>query len=475
MTRIESFGVRISVDEEGVHVFPSSTLESWPIRDSGGDVVAHAYGMLLRDHMGPDLAVEIGEIRVKVPIETATCFEKIVCEHLHGVLIFVTQGKIGRRVYPDSGLSIPIVFCPETRTAGGSANDILDDDEYEERFLHDRVERLISRPGGFSWIPGTMTAHRGIFRLLPNHYLDLDNFTATRFWPRNDEYRLGMSVDEFIESNVHDLRQYMSACARQYDCALSLTAGYDTRMIFCASRPVIDKMTVFTFSVPGTGIDAYLAAKICNDLGVQHNVMPVIQASEENQLRWDRMVGHAVREMNRVTHPTVAALPHDVMISGVYGNGKCNYYRADLRTINTVKLTAESVVLRMGLPSDPEVLDELTAWLKSLEWLPSSAILDLAIVEIRNGSWAMSQAPIQKAMKPSLMPLAQRSHQGGIIQVLPETKGVGLLYDKLGEALWPQAMKFPCNRFDDYRDVAAKLSKLTDFRRVRRYIRKRLA
>jgi len=173
--------------------------------------------------------------------------------------------------------------------------------------------------------------------------------------------------------------------------------------------------------------------------------------------------------------PTIAAMPQGVMISGVYGNGKCNYYRPELRTINSVKLTPESLVLRMGLPSDQEILDDFDVWLKSLAWLPTSAILDLAVVEIRNGSWAMSQASIQKAMKPSFMPLSQRNHQGGLIQVLPEVKGVGLLYDKLGKALWPEAMKLPCNRFDDYRDVTSKLSKLTDFRRVRRYIRKKLA
>lgn len=475
MTRIESFGVRISVDGGGIHVFPSSTLERWPIRDSGGEVVAHAYGMLLRGHMGPDLAVENGEIRVKVPIETPRAFESIVTDNLHGILIYVTEGSIGRRVYPDFVFSIPLVYCPETRMAGGSANEILDDAEYDRRFIHERHAQFIEKQGGYGWIPGTMTVHEGVYRVLPNHYLDLDTFTAHRFWPREDEYEFGTPFEQCVEESARSVRSYIEACVDQYDCAMTLTAGYDSRVMLCAARNVIDRISLFTFDVPGAELDTLTAVQICADLGLRHEVKPIRRAEGEALLRWDRMVGDAVQDMNRVSHPTLATLPNDIILAGTHGAGKCFYYQDELSTINSTKLTAESVAARLRFPGNAEVIAEMAAWLKPISWLPSSAILDLALGEIRNGCWAMAQAPIQKAVKPVFLPHAQRSIWALWLEVHPEQTGDGELYDAACEILWPEALKIPRNRYGDYRDTMAKLAKLKDFRKVLRYIRIKLA
>ena len=475
MTKIESFGIRISVDATGVHVAPSSTLERWPVLDSRGVLLAHAYGMLLRGHMGPDLTVENGEIHVKVPIETPRAFESIVTDNLHGILIFITEGSIGRRVYPDFVFSIPLVYCPETRMAGGSANEILDDTEYDRRFMRERHTKFIAKRRGYGWIPGTMTVHQGVYRVLPNHYLDLDSFTTHRFWPRADEYEFGTSLEACVEESARSVQSYIEACADQYDCALTLTAGYDSRVLLCGARNVIDRISLFTFDIPGAELDTLTAVQICTDLGLRHKVLPIQRAEGEALLRWDRMVGDAVQDMNRVSHPTLATLPNDIILTGTHGAGKCSYYQNELSTINSIKLTAESVAARLKFPGDAEVIAEMEAWLEPISWLSNSAILDLALGEIRNGCWAMAQAPIQKAMKPVFLPHAQRSIWALWLQLRPEQTGDRQVFDAACEILWPEALKIPRNRYGDYRDTIAKLSKLKDFRKVLRYIRIRLA
>lgn len=474
MKMLESFGIKISAGDTGVQIFPSSTLECWPIRDSQNTLIAYAYGMLLLGHMGKGLSVLDGEIRVDTKVDTPYLFESTVQPNLHGSLIFVTQGEIGRRVYPDFVFSIPIVFCPTSRKAGGSANDILDNYEYDQRFLVERHKKFIKSAGGYGWIPGTMTAHDGVFRVLPNHYLDLESFTTHRFWPRYDEYNYGTTLNECVRESANSVRSFIEACAEQYSCALTLTAGYDSRVMLCGARNVVDKISFITLDIPGEELDIFRAKQICDDLGIRHELKPLIKADEHGVKMWDRMVGDAVQEMNRNTYPTLAMLPNDILLSGVHGSGKTYYYQKELKTINSMRLTPESVASRLGFRGDLDVVSEMAAWMEPISWLPNSAILDLALGELRNGCAAMAQAPIQKAIKPSFLPHAQRSIWARWIEVPPEVKGASELYDDACKILWPEALRYPRNQYGDYRDTLRTMAKLSDISRVRRYVRKRL-
>lgn len=474
---LEPFGVRLHDTGTGIDVTLSAGLSHWPIVDGGDVLLGTAYGLLLEGWMGQGLSLRNGTIRVAGAIADATAFEKRVIDGLHGLIVVRTTpgGVFGNRLYPDGGASVPIVYCAELRRAGGSADQILDDDAYNRRFLGLRHQRLVVREG-HGWITGTQTAHRGVERLLPNHYLDLDSFSAHRFWPRPDDFREPMPFETAAASVAHDIQGFVAAAARQFQPAIMLTAGFDSRIIAAAAQPVLRDVAFATVDAPSAGIDQVMSASIAQKFGLEHRAIPLVCASEPEQDLWDRRVGHAVRERNRVTHPSLGQIERNVILTGIYGEpGRARLYRHDVATINDAAATPDFVMSRLGLPIDPEQRDNVARWLAPLGWLPRSAVLDLAYCELKGGSWAMAQGPAQKAVKLSMMPFAQRRIQHAFMAVAPGEKGTATLFRRIGDMLWPAMMNVPVNRYGDYRDQLGSFCKMFDRRRWTRQLRSRLA
>lgn len=475
---MEPFGVVLSQRGSRCEVEPSHHIDSFPLVTRSGATLGVVYGVLLSGHCGDGIAIEGDRVLVDRDIRDFRSFETEVLDHLHGTYVAVTHDTHGlgaARLYPDSGGGIPIVFCAESRRAGSSASMFLADEEYDERFLTERYRVMVEREGAGGWIAGTLSAHRGVERLLPNHYLDLSTWEAHRFWPREGEFRFGTSVEEASEIIATAMTGFVEAAARQFRAAIALTAGFDSRLIAAASRSVSDQLEAFTLSPEDPGIDQILARELAATLSLRHRLVPIQEATDEQAALWDRCVGHTVREVNRRLHPTLSNLDYEVILTGMYGEiGRSRLYRQDTATINDTVATPELVVSRLTLPLDRDLASNVARWLDGLSWLPCSVILDLAYNELRAGSWAMAQSPIQKALQMELLPYTQRSVQNAFMSVPPQDKGTTALFDVCARRMWPASMDIPVNRFGDHRDWLAKARKAFRREKVVRFLRNRL-
>lgn len=474
---ITPFAVSGQMTADGFEISLADPMKSYDITGPDGAVLGTLYGVPLLHWHGPDLAFDGDAIRVSVPIDGPRALETRVLDHLHGNFLLRTHGTLPNRLYQDAGGSMPIVWCARTGRFGSSAGVLFDDAEYAERFLTARHERLIEKEISGAWIVGTGTAHADLYRLMPNYYLDLDNPGTHRFWPRADEFSLTMSVDEAVAIVGPAMQGYVKGCVAQFPLvAQTFTAGFDSRIIMAASREVVDDMLFFTMGSAGQGIDQILTAEMARKLGLRHKLQPIAKASPEQQAHWDRMVGDVVREVNRELHPSLFALEADCMLTGMYGEtGRCRLFRFDADTINDEKATAGFVCNRLTLPDDAELRPDIEAWIASMDFLPRSAVLDLAFNELRFGCWAMPQAPIQHGIKRTMMPFAQRSIQNAFMSVPPTEKGTETLFRALGQSLWPEAMSFNINAFGDWRDTAYKWKKIFKRDHLVRFFRDRFA
>lgn len=402
-------------------------------------------------------------------------FEREVVDGLNGAFVLFTGGSLPARAYLDSGGQIPLVYDEDERKTGLSAHDLLDPIQYEERLDQERISRFIYREGRGGWIAGTLTAHRGVKRLLPNHYLDLATFTTRRHWPL-PTVRHDLSL-EAAASRVQDaLRGYVESVARNFSAAITLTAGFDSRLLLAASRHVKDRLSFITMSPKDVGVDQVVSRELARVLDLQHRLVPVIGATSVGELAWDRLVGHAIREVNRRTYPTLATISEELILTGMYGEtGRCRLYRQDVDTIDDHPPTAHFIIGRLTLPADEVLVTNIEEWLAPIRHLPRSMVLDLAFNELKFGSWAMGQAPIQKAMKMSLAPFAQRVVLDAFMRVPPVERGTSALFKEIGMRLWPKAMELPINAYGDWRDKMAPFLKLLSAERVRRFLRDRLA
>lgn len=472
LSHVEPFGFRITPDGR---VRLSSGLSEIPCYDATGARVATLYGVLLSGWAGPGLRVSASEVRADFAVTDERVFVRSLLYGLHGMFAAVSEGVLGRHLYPDFGGSIPLCWCEDSGRIGASADQILDDAEYQSRFLQERYQRLVASEG-HGWITGTLTAHNRIRRLLPGHALDLATLAPRRVWPLPGELQFGASLEDAAERAGTALRGFVTAVAREHRTAITLTAGFDSRILLAAAREVKSDLEFATFGRAGDGLDQDMSARISAALGLKHRLIPTREASAQDELRWDRMVGHCMREVNRRIHPTLGDVPADIVLTGMYGEiGRSRLYRQDTSSINDKPATAEFVLSRLTLPLDREQIADVARWVEGLAWMPRSMVLDIAFNELKFGTWALGQAPAQKAVKWSMMPFAQAAVQAAFMETAPEVKGTQALFTAIATHLWPDTMDFPINRYGDWRDRLGKLAKLTDRERLLRYLRDRLA
>lgn len=469
---MQPFGITLLVDG-GVEMSPG--LRSWPLIDSGGVRVGTVHGVLLREWAGPGVTVGDDAVRTDFPVATSEDFEERLFPGLSGLFVAVTGAPLPRRLYVDNGAQIPMVWCTRSGRAGSSPTRILSPAEQRDRFDRARWHRLVEREG-HGWISGTLTAYQDVRRLLPGHWLDLDRLETGRFWPREDRLGPPLGLAEGAAQAADAVKGMVEAVVRQYRTAISITAGFDSRMLVAASRDVCTRAGYYT--VPIDAVDAWQAPRIARALGLSHRLVPVVPSTPADQQWWDEAVGYSVREKNRDFFRTLGQLDAEVIVNGAFGEpGRARLYRRDAATINRRRIDPALLLSRLTVPKTAEHLAEMEAWLAPVQWLPSSAILDLAYIELRGASWAMAQAPAQKAIRWSFAPFAQRAVFDAFLRVPPEVKGTRRLFEAMVLHLWPELMQFPINRFGDYRDRLgpfARIDRLVRREKLVRFLRERI-
>lgn len=87
---------------------------------------------------------------------------------------------------------------------------------------------------------GTRTLFKGIYHLLPNTYLDLNTQSPHRYWPTEKRQPIGLQEGARIMAEI--LKGTMAAAVKRYKLHQAITSGYDTRLLFAASKDYRDKI-----------------------------------------------------------------------------------------------------------------------------------------------------------------------------------------------------------------------------------------
>lgn len=94
------------------------------------------------------------------------------------------------------------------------------------------------------WI-GTSTSYKNVFRLRPNHFINLATGQFERFYPYKKLERQPLDV---VVKKVSDLLPNLMKAVfnRQEKLMIGLTAGWDSRLLLAACRDIKDKVIFFT-------------------------------------------------------------------------------------------------------------------------------------------------------------------------------------------------------------------------------------
>lgn len=382
-------------------------------------------------------------------------FVREVLLALGGRFLWICDLQGAARIYPDCSAQVPCVYDAQLGVVASTAHAIFDDETYAGRF----DDALFHQLGvdGEGWFPAGMTAHHDLNRLLPCHYLDLDQWVIRRFWFGPDTLTDDPSavVDQIVMIIQAQIEAMISGSKR---VAMALTAGHETRMLLACVKPYVNDLDFVTI-VGGDRTDTIMAKRIARDLGLSHLTLNRTSATPQQRALFIRRGGHCNADSNSLFHPSVWPIADThVMVSGAGGEVARAFFWRDSDVYET-KLTSSQLADRFGLIRNKVMLSRLDTWIASLAGTNTLTVLDLAYLEHRDGAWYA----VQFCSDPTLLrqaPLLTFPSVALMMQLPPTWKKSDRLSREIIVRLWPELEHYPYNSLGKWRDRAMKLERV---------------
>lgn len=163
-------------------------------------------------------------------------------EGLAGRYAVILAGDAGVRIYVDPVSALGVVFDPKTRAIASSV--LLALDRAREPNPAFDEELILAGKGNYTL---THTSDAQVKRLLPNHYLNLTDFTVTRHWPKPDAaFDIPLEQAPGALEEIRDrLARTIGTIAAARPTVMPISAGRDSRNLVACARDHLDKIGEF--------------------------------------------------------------------------------------------------------------------------------------------------------------------------------------------------------------------------------------
>ena len=234
-----------SMQQDGLWLASDKRLPWIPLQDAAGRGLGLLIGLVYSADAGAFLPEATHVLAYEVT--SAEDLERRVLPDLAGMFVlFSGGGALPSRLYMDHGGCLPTVFSPEDRRAATSPALLLADDAaYAARFWDEIHEAMIRKePGG--WISGTLTAHRGVSSAscqttistspnLDRPLLGRGRGSSTAGATLSQRRRRGPALTRYVET-----------ASKAFDVTVTLTAGFDTRLLVASCHTSLERVQFFT-------------------------------------------------------------------------------------------------------------------------------------------------------------------------------------------------------------------------------------
>ena len=418
-----------------------------PVLDADGTSIGLLFGTPIDIDRG---AIVDGQYRIDRKLDDARDLDDLIetCIYrLTGSFLFVLSALGLRRVYLDADGTLSVVYDEEAKVAGATAAALLDAAGYQERFRAKLYKTLDVDNAG--WFTAGLTAHEGISRLLCNHYLDLDTWTAKRHWPL-DAVAISEDPMSSCARICERVSQTIAILAGTGKTSVALTAGNDSRLLLACSRHLLANLSFVTVAAPTAELDVACATRLARQFGLRHELLPYREATPEEADLWRHRAGHCVGGNNVKMHPSVKPLEGRYFIGGLGGEVGRGFLW--LNADHGTAIDAKGLVTRLKLPQNAKVIQAVDAWLAPILHFDALFILDLAYLELRMSAWGFCDSYV-KPKQHEIHPMISRANFVDMLSLPPEMRRKGEVYFKAIDTLWKEVSEVPINKYGDYRDI----------------------
>jgi len=380
---------------------------------------------------------------------------KEVYQKFFGRYIFIFSNDEQERIYLDPLGSLGCIYSPELKSAA-STSTILGKKKSDKDWDSELVSLLIN-----NFFPFDLTPHKGIKRLLPNHYLDLNNWTCKRYFPAKDDLIKISSDAEYIKQVTERMKRVISIYSK-YKASMTLTAGSDNRILLACAKDSVKKIAFFT-NENSLSYDIEISKKLADDLGLNHIFIPFKKSSDEERELLQDLSGYCMEASSLDSYPTHKNILNDYVyqLTGTGGEiGRCFYWDKSDKPGDF--LTPESLLIRLRLPKNKRLLNSAAFWLRELSDLNIYNVLDLLFWEINCGCRAApNMYPYDSLSLVPLHPFNDISILTSLLNLTPEYKKSRLLVEDICKITWPELNKYPINNRMGFKGLLDRMKALT--------------
>lgn len=387
---------------------------------------------------------------------------------LGGRFIAVFLSENFSRLYLDPSGSLAAVYSTRIPLIASTTTLI----DQKPHVCNEELGKAFGMPESNLWYTFGLTARKFIYRLLPNHYLDLNKWKSVRHWPKPSGLPAASDPDQSVSEIIQILGNHISAVADKHPIYLGLTAGRDTRMLLACARNHLDRIRLFTFKPNLKNVDSHIADKIAKKLDLNHEFIPIEYANQAQIDNWYYRTGHCLSGAIACIHPTQEKLDKNrALLPGLAGEIHCIHRNEEQDSFDS-SLDPEELLSRMDMPKCKELSTLACNWLSAIDQFNIFLKMDLMWIEQRLGCWAAPMA--HGADNYSVCHLLPFSHRR--IFELALTLPLGYRKNKqmtvdICSQLWPELLEFPFNGFSRFTKYRKKLTWY--FKRAKNYVRSR--
>jgi hypothetical protein len=383
-----------------------------------------------------------------------------------GTFLFILNMLGKQRIYLDANGTKSLVYDPVERVAAATTSLLLSLEDYQEKFLADLYYSC--NVDGDGWFTAGLTAHRGIRRLLCNHYLDLDSWKPVRHWP-NEQLTESADPGAELATITEQVKRAIRALSNGQHVSVALTAGNETRLLLSCCRDLLQKVTFVTVAAPGIPLEVVRAKQLASRFGLNHEILPYVKANKSQAELWERRTSHCISGTNKTMHPSVGPLDGAIFIGGLGGEIGRGFLWLGSKRSDTID--AVEIIDRLKLPRHPDVLAAVKEWLHPLDHYDALIKLDLAYMELRMSCWGFADSyALPKQLE--IHPLISRRIYRAMLALPAEMRRNNGMTLSCIKREWPELLTLPINRYGDLRDRVDPIHRaIANPRRAMRKIR----
>ncbi len=353
-----------------------------------------------------------------------------------------------QRVY--LGATHSVMYSEEQRIVTTSHN--LVSDVRRDEVLSRAVDPLAGR----AYYTFGLTAFENLRRLLPNHYLDLDTFRATRHWPQVGFEAMsdGAEAAAVIVEHARRLLRVLSTGHRSFRVFLS--AGRDSRAVLALLRPLVREGSIDVALATSVGedfpsrTDLQAARRLARIAGLPHQITrrPQYRTEDADVMRAFVRIGEA-RGGKRLAAPRIGRQrPREsrFALGGMAGETARAFFWTP--AVAEREVTPEFVAAQTRLPVTGQVVEAVAEWLDALPADVRGRVadtMDLAYVEQRMGCWEFASRYLFSGPMTSTSPMATALSIERMLCLPEHYRAAGRLQRDMVAYGWPELLAVPFN------------------------------